>query len=166
MVVICCTSKLLKRTGFPIKSLILAPTTALGTWYANILFFHHRQVLLFVSDLSRLAVITPAKDVRSLANHLTEHLAILLKHIDAQPKWIDAEIREMANISFATTHSRSVLGTMNDYKIQIAFMLEESEDMSPLEIAMNLVECPVGPLEYRSPGVVALGLLKDHYEVS
>lgn len=146
-------------------ALVPDPTTALGNWYADILFFYHRQVLLFVSDNSRLAVITPAKDIRSLVDHLARQLAIVLQHLGAQPKWIDAEIREMANVCIAPTRSRSVLGTMNDYKIQIEAMIQGSEDIGPLEIALKLSRCPVGPLEYRSPDKVTIDLLKSRYEV-
>lgn len=166
MVTICCTSKLLKRIGFPAESLVSNSTTALGNWYANILFFHHQQVLLFVSDYSRLAVITPAKEIRSLANQLTIHLSALLERLDAKPEWINAEIREMADLQYATTkNKRSILGTMNDYKIQIEAMIDKSKMISPIEIALNLSICPVGPLQYRNPRDVSLDLLKKGFEV-
>jgi len=165
MVTICCTSKVLKRTGFPTETFIPEHTTALGNWYANILFFHQRQVLLFVSDRSRLAVITPAKDIRSIASHLTHHLSELLERLGAKPEWIVAELREMNDTKYAATSSRSVLGTMNDYKVQIEAMVYESKDVKPLDVALGLSVRPVGPLQYRNPKEVSIDLLKQNYEV-
>jgi hypothetical protein len=164
MVTICCTSKLLKRTGFSPETSVAEPTTALGNWYANILFFHRRQFLLFVSERSRLAVITPAKQTRSLATHLVLHLSVLLDSLMSKPEWIDAETRQMVDVHYAATKSRSMLGTMNDYKLQIEALLAESLKVSELEIALRLSECPVGPLQYRRPGKVTLDLLKTNYE--
>ncbi|HEX2980847.1 MAG TPA: hypothetical protein VHO48_11330 [Anaerolineaceae bacterium] len=164
MVTICCTSKLLKRAGFPVESSVPEPTTALGNSYANILFFHRRQILLFVSERSRLAVIAPAKDTRLLANHLPRSLSVLLERLNAKPEWIDAEIRQMADVHYAPTGSRSVLGTMNDYKFQIEALLSRSLEESEIAIALHLSVCPAGPLEYRSPDRVTLDLLKTRYE--
>lgn len=164
MFTICCTPKLLKRTGFPTESSVPEPTTALGNWYANILFFHRCQILLFVSERSRLAVITPAKETRMLASHLVQHLSVLLDSLDAKPEWIDAEIRHMLDVRYTATMSRSVLGTMNDYKFQIGTLLAETLKVSEIEIALNLSVCPVGPLQYRSPDQVTLDLLKTSFE--
>lgn len=164
MVTICCTSKLLKRINLHPESLAPVSTTALGNWYANILFFHRRQVLLFVSERSRLAVVTPAKETRLLANHLARHLSSLLGSLNAKPEWINAELHQMVDIHFSATKSRSVLGTMNDYKLQIEALLSESLEVSEIEIALHLSICPVGPLQYRSPDKVTLDLLKTSYE--
>jgi hypothetical protein len=163
MVTICCTAKILKRTQFPVQNPFSAATNALGDWYINILFFHHRQVLLFVSEKSRLAVITPAKEIRSLASLLINHLAPLLDSIGAQPKWIEAEIIEMLDYRYSVTRSRSLLATMNDYKIQIGGMLAYG-DYDLLEMANRLSVCPVGPLQYQYPRDVAIDLLEKCYE--
>lgn len=165
MVTICCTTKLFQRTGFQRESFAADPETALGNWFADILFFRRRQILLFVSDNSRLAVVTPAKEVRSLASHLTGHLTALLEQIGAKSGWIDAEIRKMASARFTTTNSRSVLGTMNDYRVQIEGRILVDEDVSPLELALALSTCPVGPLHYQCPREVAIDLLKKCYEL-
>jgi hypothetical protein len=119
-------------------------------------------MLLFVSDNSRLAVITPAREVKSLASHLPRHLSALLEHLGASPRSIDAEVREMAEAHIAATRSKSILATMNDYKFQIEDMLHISGYISPLEMAINLSNTPVGILNYQFPGKVALDLLKKY----
>ena len=69
----------------------------------------------------------------------------------------------MADTHIATTRSKSVLGTMNDYKFQIEAMIHESGGISLLEMSINLSKIPVGPLKYRFPGEVALDLLKNNH---
>ncbi len=83
--------------------------------------------------------------------------------IKVKPEWIDAEIRQMIDVRYAATKSRSMLGTMNDYKFQIETLMAESLDVSGIEIALHLSVCPVGPLQYRSPDQVTLDLLKTSY---
>lgn len=164
MVNICCTSKLLKRTGFPVEPSVPEPINALGNWYANILFIHHRKILLFVSERSRLAVVTPAKETRLLASHLVHHLSILLDRLKVKPEWIVAEIRLMIDVRYTATKSRSVIGTMNDYKFQIEELLSISPKLNEIEIALHLCDCPAGPLKYKTPEKVTLELLQNRYE--
>lgn len=163
MITICCTSKVLKRTGFRVESTLPEPTTALGNWYVNILYLHRRQILLFVSELSRLAVVTPAKDIKLLDNHLVQSLAVLLDRLGVKHEWIDAEIGQMIDVHYAMTRSKSLLGTMNDFKIQINALLEDLPGSSEVEIESQLSVCPVGPLMYQSPDQVTLDLLRTKY---
>jgi hypothetical protein len=164
LVTIRCTAKLLSRTGLHAEPVALTPTAALGDWHANILFFHRAQVLLFVSDASLLAVVTPAREVRALASHLTQGLSVLLEHLGAPPTWIDWEVREMAEARFAPTRSRGVLATMNNYKIQIEGRFHEWGSVYPLEMSLDLSQCPAGPLQYRLPVEVALDLLRQRHD--
>lgn len=121
-------------------------------------------MLLFVSERSRLAVVTPTKHTRLLAGHLVQHLSVLLNHLKAKPEWIEAEMRQMVNVRYSATKSRSVLGTMNDYRSQIDGQLEASLEVSEIDIALHLSVCPVGPLQYRSPHKVTVDLLKMFYD--
>ena len=163
---ISCTAKLIKRASLLIGRVFHEPTTALGNWHANILYFHHLQLLMFVNDTSRLVVITPAQDMHSLANHLVVHLPILLERLAIPPLMIDAEIDEMAMCYYGPTQSRSVLGTMNDYRAQmVALMRDQSTPMTPLEWSLNLNETPIGPLHDLQPGEVVQELFTQRFDV-
>jgi len=164
MITICCTAKLIKRLSFPVGTSIQEPTTALGNWYANILFFYRRRFLLFVSDRSRLAVVTPTRDIDSLSNHLRFYLAILLDYLDTEPEWIEAEINQMTMSYYAPTNNRSILATMNDYKFQISSVLERKIDPSEAEIAFNLSQIPLGSLQFKFASEVSLDLLRKEYQ--
>lgn len=164
MFTICCTQKLFKRTRLPAEPLLSNSTNALGSWYADLLFINRYQLLLFVNENSRLAIITPAKEARSLARHLTQHLADFLQKMQVPQQWIDAEIREMQEARFSKTNSRSVLGTMNDYRYQIEWLIYDTGEVSPLDLSMHLRDCPCGPLKYASPFAVTIDFLKNWYE--
>ena len=160
---LCCTSKLRKRANLPADPPVIEPTTALGNWYANLLHIGHRQILLFVSERSRLAVVTPAKESHALSHHLKRYLAVLLELLHAERAWIDTELARMDEVTYAKTHSRSVLGTMNDYKYQIEGMLWNEIAVHEMDIALLLSKCPAGPLGYRSPDEATLALLGNTY---
>ncbi|MDY6866509.1 MAG: hypothetical protein SVT56_01170 [Chloroflexota bacterium] len=158
-----CTSKLRKRANLPADPPVTKPTTALGNWYANLLHIGHRQILLFVSERSRLAVITPAKESYALSRHLTRYLTLQLEHLQAERTWIDTELARMDNVIYARAHNRSVLGTMNDYKYQIEVLLCNEIAIPEVKIALQLSKGPVGPLGYKSPYEVTLALLENTY---
>lgn len=161
---ICCTSKLLKRIDVTPEVDLVEPTTALGNWYATIHHFSRTQALLFVSDTSRLAVVTPAREARLLARHLREGLAALLESLCMPSAWIESELSEMVEVRISTTHSRSILATMNDFKYQIMGGYFDDGWIDPLEVEGRLSECPIGPFQWRTPGEVAADLLKARYE--
>ncbi len=163
MFTIYCTARLRQRTGLAAEPSIREPTTALGNWYANLIYISHRQMFLFVSDGSRLAVVTPAKGGRSLASYLNQQLASLLEQLDARPEWIQAELREMAEVHYGAAQNRSVLGTMNDFKFQVETMLTRSPEPELLEISHRLSDIPTGPKPYHFPNDMTLELLKSRY---
>jgi hypothetical protein len=158
-----CTAKLLKRIGPKLAAPedIAAPTTALGDWHANLLFFDRAQALLFTNDNSRLAVVTPARDARNLGVHLAAGLAELLAHLGAPQLWTDAEVGEMKVSRVAPTRSRSILATMNDYAFQIEGRFHQWGGLYPLQMSLDLSGCPSGPLGYQLPYEVTLALLKE-----
>ncbi len=164
MFIICCTQKLFKRTRLTVEPLLTNSTNALGNWYADLLFVNRYQMLLFVNENSRLAIITPAKEARSMTKHLTQHLTEFLQTMQVPQGWIDAEIQEMQENHFSKTNSRSVLGTMNDYRYQIEWRIHDTGVASPLDLTMHLRDCPCGPLKYASPFALTFGFLKDRYE--
>ena len=165
MFTIRCTAKLLKRIGRKLgfSDLAVEPTTAMGDWHANILFFDRAQALLFTNDNSRLAVVTPARDARNLGAHLSVALAELLEHLAIPLEWIQAEVFEMAELDVAPTRSRSLLATMNDYSFQIEGRFHQWGGLFPLQMSLDLSGCPSGPLGYRLPYEVTEALLRERY---
>jgi hypothetical protein len=165
MLTIRCTAKLLKRIGRKpgLPDEVVEPTTALGDWHANVLFFDRAQALLFANDNSRLAVVTSARDARNLDAHLAAELAELLEHLGVPQPWINAEVAQMSQSHVAPTRSRSVLATMNDYAFQIEGRFHQWGGLYPLQMSLDLSECPSGPLGYRLPYEVTMALLRERH---
>lgn len=140
MVVIRCTRKLLDRLAHGRRSAV-SSTTALGDWYATILFTRPQQVMLLVNAVTRLPVVIPARDSSRLPLRFAENLATVLTAFQIPAEVIAAELREMQNVTFATTASRSVLGTMNDYAIYIeaAFHREAGVALHTLSVKLAVL---------------------------
>lgn len=150
MVVIRCTRKLLDRLAHGRRSAV-SSTTALGDWYATILFTRPQHVVLLVNAMTRLPVVIPARDSSRLPLRFAENLADVLTAFQIPAEVITAELREMQNVTFATTASRSVLGTMNDYAIYIEAAFHQEAGVALHTLSVKLADTPVGPLGYDRP---------------
>jgi len=67
---------------------------------------------------------------------------------------VEEEQRQMAQIAFARTVSRQILGTMNDFDR----MLDPAPGQSLISAALELAEAPCGPIGMGSPDRVTLNL--------
>lgn len=161
MVVLRCTRKLLERLKQADDLPPVESTTRLGDWYGNLLRIGHRQLLLFISERSRLPVILPAQDAKRLplvfADAVCERLAI----VGVPPADIAAERLRMREMAFGRTRSRSLLGTMNDF----SFMAQvgdarRSEPESPEELMRFLADTPILLLKGASPNDLTLALFR------
>jgi hypothetical protein len=78
-----------------------------------------------------------------------------------QTRSIEAELQQMEVALFAPTNNRSLLGTINDFRNQLDWLMEEHPTASFLDLSLALGEVPVGPLNYRHPASVAHLLLEE-----
>ena len=130
MVVVRCTRKLLDRLGL-VTSSEMRSTTALGDWYATILFTNPQHVVLLVNASTRLPVVIAARDLSTLPSRFATGLAAVLTDLQIPEEAIAGELREMQDVVFSTTASRSVLGTMNDYAIYIEAAFRHENGVAP-----------------------------------
>lgn len=158
MVILRCTKKLLTRLGRPADPSPEPSSTILGDWYADILFAHRRQLVLCVSENARLPIVLPARELRTLDKRLPVALGSLLSDLQVSQSAISRELAAMATFKVATTASRSILGTINDFAIAITWALAEDPDINLHQLSLHLKETPVGPLKYENPGAVSLQL--------
>ncbi len=137
----------------------MTSTTTLGDWYATILFTKPHHVVLLVNAATRLSVVVPARRLSRLSSRFAEGLATVLTTLDISPEVITAELREMRDVTFTTTASRSVLGTMNDYAIYIEAVFRDDVTVSLNPLSVKLADTPFGPLGYDQPRDVVRRLL-------
>jgi hypothetical protein len=166
MVTLRCTLKLLKRLGLSRLSEPPAPSTALGDWYADIIYVQRKPLILCVSELSLLAVLVPARDLPSLPQRFERAVRDLLGRLDIPTPVIDKELAAMSDLAFGRTRSRSVLGSMNDFIRAIRFLAEDDPDWTLAEMEDQLYITPCGPLGYDRPAERTGKLLREAYESS
>jgi hypothetical protein len=71
----------------------------------------------------------------------------MLAALGIPPSRVEEEQAHMAEIAFATTKSRQILGSMNDFDR----MLDLGPGQSLISAALELAEAPCGPIGMESP---------------
>lgn len=157
MLILRCTAKLLSRLKVPVATAPPSSTTRLGDWYATILIWRPAHRVLLVNELTRLAVVLPARELSTLAQRIPDAVARVLLDIGVEPGVVEEERRAMAEISFAKTASRSVLGTMNEHVFFLEHLRESEPNLTDNALSMwlgkTLVTIP--PLGYEIPAEMA-----------
>ncbi len=97
--------------------------TALGDWYVNRIVVDRRPLLLLVSALSRLAIVTPARNVKKLPETLGGLLAQRLERLSLNHEVMSAEISAMNSVLVGRTRDRSITGQMVDFARAIPYYL-------------------------------------------
>ena len=151
MVTIRCTQKLMRRLRVAGQSASSPPTTALGDWYANILFARPHQLVLCVSERALLPVVVIAKDFDSLPLRLAATVREVLTRLRGPQELIEREEREMRQFAYGPTQSKRVLGTMNDFMYQLSWLLHDRPGISLVDAALHLAEIPCRPIGYKRP---------------
>ncbi|HET9385590.1 MAG TPA: hypothetical protein VFO67_10605 [Gemmatimonadales bacterium] len=152
MVVLRCTQKLLARLNHMGEASPVESTTRLGDWYGNILRLGHRQMLIFVSERSRLPVIIPIRESKRLATVFPDAVCDVLAMVGVSAKDIEEERSRMSELVFGPTRNRSVLGTLNDFARMAKYAdAQRAEPESPEELIRFLAETPILPLGGANP---------------
>lgn len=123
MVVLRRTQKLAAQLPASVGALA-SSDTALGVWYVNRLVVDRRPLLLLASSRSLLAILAPARDVRSLPSRLPGFVAQRLRRLGIPDKLIAAEVAAMSPVDVAKTADRSVVGILVDFAFMIPYHLE------------------------------------------
>jgi hypothetical protein len=164
LVILRCTAKLLKRLKLgkePLKD--PGPsTTALGDWYANIIYMGRQPLVLAVSERSLLSLLMPARDLERLPGHLTRTLIEKLQRMGVPETTIKQEISKMDPVIYARTASRSVLGSMTEFTSMLKYTSWDHPDQSLVDIMDWLGDTLCSPLGYQYPSEKARELLMEN----
>lgn len=151
-----CTQRLLKRMNARLDASPLAPTTALGDWYANLVPVGRQQVVIFCAEKTFLPVVVPARDSDLLVKRLRTMLLEMFVIMDISSLSLDAEFDAMDDFVVGKTESKVALGMLTDYARTLQFGRGE---MDFLAASMDLAQTPVKPLAYESPLVATKAAL-------
>lgn len=96
---------------------------ALGDWYVNRLVIDRRPLLLLVSSASRLAIVTPARDVKGLPGRLAETVGTRLRRLGVSEAVVASEVGATIHVCVGNTVDRSVTGQLVDFAKALPFYL-------------------------------------------
>jgi hypothetical protein len=139
-----CTKKLLDR----IKPTVQSPgvsTTRLGAWYATALFWKPQMALL-VNERTLLPVLVPLAPAATLVQRMPVALKEVLRSLGVPADFIESEISGMAEVVYAKTANRSVVGVMNEFAFLAEGYRDLEEAVDPLALSLKLAGTPCGPL--------------------
>jgi hypothetical protein len=163
MLTVRCTAKLLKR--LPGDPLADPPpsTTRLGDWYATILVMRPYHLVMLVNETTRLPVFIPARPLATLAARIPDAIARVLFELGIAPGVIAEERRAMAQVVFAKTASRSVVGTMTQFTFELPYMIERDLTISDLALSLELAQTltTIPPSGYEVPAEQVVRVLGD-----
>ena len=75
MLIVRCTAKLLARLKVRPEPCSAPSTSRLGDWYATILPVRPSHLVLLVSEVSRLPVVLPARELPTISRRISEAIA-------------------------------------------------------------------------------------------
>ena len=151
MVVLRCTQELLLRINPLAERDAPASTTRLGDWYGHVIRMGNRHVVLFLSEHSRLPILLPIRDARTLGETLPAALAATLAWLGVADSDIAIEMAHMSTLTAARTNNRSVLGTMNDFGFGVRVSFATRRDQTIEQTARWLATTPIMPLKGACP---------------
>ena len=159
MVTIRCTQRLLRR----LQCVASPPPsdTLLGDWYANIFFARPQQLILCVSERTLLPVVLLARPAGTIRERLADSLHRVLLQLGVSPGKADAECAKMNPAAFGPTQNRRVLGTLNDFMVQLSWRLHDDPAVSLLEASLWLAETPCSPIGRASPNYLSAELFAN-----
>jgi hypothetical protein len=157
------TKKLLDRVGKIDVADEQPSTTVLGDWYATV-WFWRPQVAVFVNERTLIPVLLPMAPASTVVQRFVLGLPETFGDYGLDPRFVEAEIADMAGHRLAKTASRSVLGVMNEFKYMADGYLHRADDVELMELALWLAQTPCGPLykSHLSPDRELRAVVADH----
>ena len=142
------TRKFLDRVSGPTAAPIDQSTTALGDWYATLLFWKP-HVALFVNESTLLPVLMPFAPAATIIDRFPTAVAPVLRAHCLSDSFIEHEVAEMTDHRLATTKNRSVIGIMNEFA-HLGGAYRSSNGVHDLvALSLRLAETPCRPLYAR-----------------
>jgi hypothetical protein len=157
LIVLRCTRKLLDRVGTPDPA-PPASTSLLGDWYAKPFQIGPKRLILLMSGVSRLPVVMPGRDVANLGRNFPDALAAVLLALEIPSDMVAAEVEESSEFVVATTDSRSMLGSLNDFASMAQHRSIGGGEIDVVELAVDLAGTPIIAANFGFPRDITRGL--------
>jgi hypothetical protein len=148
----------MRRLGVPPKAPTSPPTTALGDWYADLIYTRPEQLVLCMNERSLLVVLIGAREGKLLPERFRQSVLALLRRIGVPSERIKEEADAMGEIGLGPTANRRVLGCMREAAFALSLELESPRFGTVEEIEDYLSENIYSTTKYRRPGELAVEL--------
>lgn len=125
-----CTAKLLKAMKATPTEAPPEPANRLGEWTANLIRISRIQLVVGVNEQTRLGVVVEAAPYKTVPARLTEQVFRSLLMLGVPQAQAAAEVEATHPTAIATSNSRSVLGTINQYGTSV-----EARLRAPMPVA-------------------------------
>ena len=122
MVILRATQRVLRSLHQAVGEVAVSDN-ALGDWYVNRLVIDRRPLLLLVSSASRLAIVTPARDVKNLPGRLAQTVGERLRRLGVSETVIASEVEATIHVCVGKTVDRSVTGQLVDFAKALPYYL-------------------------------------------
>lgn len=142
MVVIRGTKRFLDRVGRTLSE-PPPPTTVLGDWYADVLFWRP-QAALFVNERTLLPVLVRLAPATTVIARLRATAELVLGLQGLSGSFITHELEAMETAVLAKTANRSVVGMLNEFGHLAATWRPSAGKL--LDLSLRLATVPCGPL--------------------
>src|SRR5688572_7108706 len=137
MVVIRSTQTLLRHLE-PVTGVECESTTRLGDWVGSLFGVGHRRVVLFISQHSRLPVVLPGRNLKTIPQQLPLAVGAVLDALCIPANVVREELSAMADAVVAPTNSRSHIGSLTDLSYSLKVQLVRSPDVNFTSLALSL----------------------------
>ena len=149
MLIVRATKKLRQRLGSAVPRDDEPSTTLLGDWYATVLPWRPRQLILLVNEQTLLPVLMPLAPAATAPSRIGPEIAATLTAHQAPTTVVDGELGQMHDCGFAPTANRSVVGIMNEFTFLADVYRRNDPELDLLRLAMKLASTPCSPLYRR-----------------
>lgn len=166
MQLIRCTAKLQKEMGLK-KADLMQDTpnfSYLGPWHANLIYIDRRKCVLFVNDKTLFNFIAPDVSkavIRKLDDLFRNYLQCILADEGFPESVRDKILSEYADVAYAKTNSKRVLGSMNDLAYHYKHSILDAGGVHSYAvpgIIRRLNRMPMSAIEYVYPIAALLAL--------
>jgi hypothetical protein len=131
----------------------------LGDWYANLIRFRDRRLALCTNERTLLSVVVPVAPNRAFPDRFRDASLHRIRQLPVPASLRLRESAAFANITLASTCSRSVLASMNQLGWGAEVWLRERPDGDLEELGLWLCDTPMSALETNWPWKEAVLLL-------
>jgi len=103
------------------------PRDPFWSWHANIFHIERRKCVLVTNDITLFTMFIPAlkkPDFQTFYFIFVQHLFKNLLHEEIPQSQIEIVLSECKEIQYKKTNNRSVLGSMNDQKYQLEYIIQ------------------------------------------